>query len=161
MITTLTYNLAKQICSGEKWSLEDFYKNGNCNDVFMFPHYNFFYSYPEFGKKWANGKYCEFHRIEIACHMCKTKPNRIYAGIGNIYLLHNGISDETICVSKGHEIVRGRKIMSYEYVPNTPKLSRFICLCENDIGSYFHYGNNKNNKIPISQPINNNQLQLF
>jgi hypothetical protein len=87
MIDFLTFNLANKIGSGEKFSLQEFFTNANNKHFFNFSHYNFFYSYPEWGKKWPNEKICQFHSVDIVCRCCRKKPNRNYAGVGSINLM--------------------------------------------------------------------------
>ena len=88
MITNLTLNLAMRISSCEKWSLERFYKQGKLNEFFHFACYGYFYSYPEWGKKWADGKLSEFHRVELACNCCRKKFEKSnYAGVTTVYLM--------------------------------------------------------------------------
>lgn len=87
MVTQLTLKIAEVICSGEKVSLEMFYNNGEYNEYFLFSHYNFYYSYPEWQKKWSNDQICQYHQINVACHCCSKIPNRNYAGVGNIWLM--------------------------------------------------------------------------
>jgi hypothetical protein len=87
MISFLTLNLANEICSGQTQSLLSFYLNAKSNEFFLFSHFNFFYSYPEYGKQWKNEKICEFHRVNISCNCCKKIPDRNYAGVGNIWLM--------------------------------------------------------------------------
>jgi len=87
MITHLTIRVAEAICSGEKVSLETFFRFGKANEFFMFAHHNFFYSYPEWEKKWKDEQICEFHQVNIACNCCGRIPERNYGGIGNIWLM--------------------------------------------------------------------------
>jgi hypothetical protein len=87
MITHLTLKLAEAICSGEKVSIETFYKKGKANEYFLFSHHNFYYSYPEWGSKWKDEQICQFHRINVGCSICGDKPDRNYAGVGNIWLI--------------------------------------------------------------------------
>lgn len=151
----LTYQLAYKLTSSERFSLEDFYKNGTCNEYLSYwPHYNFFYSYPEFGKKFCNHEGGMFHRVKTVCHLCKCSTERNHAGIGSFHLLHNGISDETITVKTGKELIRGRVKFHYSEIANTPRLSPFIILCHNCVGSYFKYEKNK------PKPVLNKQLVL-
>jgi hypothetical protein len=91
MITQLTLKIAEAICSGEMVSLESFFKNGLSNQYFLFSHYNFYYSYPEWQKKWPNSQDCQYHRINVACHCCGKIPDRNYAGVGNIWLMKSKI----------------------------------------------------------------------
>jgi hypothetical protein len=145
MITTLSIRVADAIRSGPSFWLNDFIAFGDCNDVFPFAHHNFFYSYPEFGKQWPDGKPCEFHRVDTGCHLCGYQPSRNHAGVGNLYLLHNGVSDEQILVRTGATVIRGREIQHKEWVPNTPRLSRMILLCPQHAKGYFPF------KMPVSE----------
>lgn len=139
MITSvLSYDVAYEMASGEKWSLERFFKGGDNNDYMIFSHYNFIYHYPEWGKKFKGVDY-SFHQIELQCNICKKKPDRNYAGVGIIYLLHNGASHpETII---GERILDGKKIkINYKTVPNEPPYrSLMICHCRNCIKGYFPF----------------------
>lgn len=154
-ITSISLAVASMICSGPKFELLHFAENGNCNHVLLFSHYNFFYTYPVWGTKWKNGKDCQFHRLHTKCHLCDYTPERNYAGIGNIYLLNNGISDAEILVKTGESIKRGRIITHTQYVPNTPRLSRMVLLCPTHAKQYFNY-----KKEPILKE-ENGQLCLF
>lgn len=144
-ITTITAALANTI--GHPAELQKFIAEANCNHYTMFTHQNFFYSYPEFGKDWSNGKMCEFHRVNTKCHLCDWQPERNYAGYGTIYLLNNGVSKKTILIYEGIGKNRVTKL-----VPNTHSLSRMILLCPKHISGYFEFN-------PI--PKKNNQLTLF
>lgn len=86
MVTYLTYRVAHAICSGERFHLDKFIEHGKPEEYLPFAHYNFFYSYPEWEKKWSDGKICEFHRVDIACHCCRKRVSRNYAGVGTVYL---------------------------------------------------------------------------
>jgi hypothetical protein len=154
-LTTLTYNLALRIRSGPSWDLDKFVKEASCCDYMLFPHYNFFYSYPDWGTQWKNGKESEFHRVETFCHLCGAKPERNYAGIGCLYLLNNGIGDEEILVSDGCYIKRGKRVLRTKYVKNTPRLSPMILHCENCVDSYFYWDPHG---LHIKKPV---QLNLF
>lgn len=137
-------------------NLEAFAKEADSNDYTMFTHRNFFYSYPEWGKSWANGNDCEFHRVHTKCHLCDYMPDRNYAGVGNMYLLNNGCGEETILVVKKWETKRGVLIPITERVPNTTRLSRMIILCPDHVGSYFRW--NENNYVGKRKSV---QLELF
>lgn len=150
-ITTLTYNLAEKIRSGPSYELDEFVKNGSCCEYINLCHYNFFYSYPEWQKKWPNGQEQQFHRVDIKCHLCDYRPERNYAGIGGIYLLNNGIGDPEINILN-------RETKKLELTKNTPRLSPMICLCRRHIKEYFPFSVNK--------PVKSNkpeytQLELF
>ena len=143
-LSAITKEIAVKISSSPKFELLDFIEKGDCNDYFLFTHYPFFYSYPEFGKKWKNEQSCQFHKIDIKCNLCDYVPERNKIGVGDIYLLHNGISDAEILVIQ--------KDKSRKYVKNIPRLSPMVCLCEKHIGSYFPYN---------KEQIKNRQLELF
>lgn len=152
-VSTLTYNVASRIISGVAFGLDKFHSEGGCNQYIMFAHHNFFYSYENVWDKngervsYQNGKdqWIEYHQLNIKCHLCDDEIERNHAGAGTIYLLHNGISDD--------EILTGKK-GNYHYIKNTPKLSQFICLCQEHIKGYF----------PFTQQLiqrKTNQLELF
>lgn len=156
-ITTITLFVALAIGGSEILNqIEKFSKEAAENEYTNFIHYNFFYSYPEFGKKWLNGKDCEFHRVNTKCHLCDYTPERNYAGVGTIYLLNNGICNKDILVHKGFKKSRGRLIHINEYEPNTPRLSQMILLCQKHIGIYFEWCKNKEVK-----KLKKLQLELF
>lgn len=156
-ITTITVPVALAIGGAEIFNqVERFSKEATENEYFLFTHYNFFYSYPEWGNVWPDGKSCEFHQVHTKCHLCDWQPDRNYAGVGSIYVLNNGICNDEILVNKGYKIVRGKKVWEHEYVPNTPRISRMILLCPDHIGSYFKWNENKEIFVPKQM-----QLQLF
>lgn len=156
-ITTITLSVALAIGGVEIFNqIERFTKEATENEYTRFTHYNFFYSYPEWGKTWANGKSCEFHRVNTKCHLCDWQPQRNYAGVGTIYLLNNGICNDEILVSKGYKKERGRLIQQKDFVPNTPRLSRMILLCPNHVASHFLWCRNK--EVKKVKPM---QLELF
>lgn len=155
-ITTITLSVALAIGGTEIFNqIERFSREATENEYTSFTHYNFFYSYPEWGKKWANGKQCEFHRVNTKCHLCDYMPERNYAGVGEIYLLNNGICNAKILVVKGYKKERGRMIPIQEYIPNTPRLSQMILLCPKHVGSYFKWDKYK---VKKAKPM---QLELF
>ncbi|MDD4157315.1 MAG: DNA adenine methylase [Candidatus Cloacimonetes bacterium] len=92
-VSTLTINIAHEISSCETSSLDRFIENALPYEKYNFCHYNFFYTYPEFGKKWKNNKDMEFHRLHIKCEKCGAIPDRNYAGVGDIYLIHNNVTN--------------------------------------------------------------------
>lgn len=97
IISTITLPVALAIgnTSGFK-NIEMFMNYANPGQYIDFTHRNFYYSYPVFGKQWMSGKDCEFHRVNTKCNVCNHMPERNFAGIGSIYLLHNGIAlDQT------------------------------------------------------------------
>ena len=126
-ITTITRNIVLSICSGTTWELDKFIDNGTANEYILFAHRGFFYSYPEFGKQWHNGKLCQYHKIDIKCHLCEWTPPRNYAGVGNCYLLNNGIGEREVFIHKD-----GKRII----IPTAPRHSQMIILCPTHIRSY-------------------------
>lgn len=111
-VSTLTLNVALAICGSNGLTVKRFAEQAGANEYMAFTHFIFFYSFPEFGKKWKSGKDCEFHRVYTQCHICKEKPERNLAGVGFIYLLNNSISNNK---------------------------NRMICLCEKHVSSYFKW----------------------
>lgn len=147
-LSSITLNVALAIGTADCFNrLEEFTKKASCCEYTSFTHYNFFYSYPLFGKKWKDNKYCEYHQVNTICHICKCMPERNYAGIGTMYLLHNGVGDNEILIKNN-----GIK----QYIKNTPRLSPMIILCENHINQNGYTEWEKSKKIK-----KNNQLQLF
>jgi hypothetical protein len=131
-VTTITVNVALAIGGPEIFNqIQKFAAEANENNYTLFTHKNFFYSYPVFGKSWKN-KDCEFHRVNTKCHLCDYMPERNYAGYGHIYVLNNGICNPDI-------LVRDRQTKKWDYVPNTPRLSRMILLCQDHIKGYFEW----------------------
>lgn len=129
MLSTLTYKVAHEITS-DRFGLDKFFEHGGCCEFIYFAHRNFFYSYPEFEKRWPDGKPCQYHSVNLKCHLCDCVPDRNYAGFGNMFLLHNGVSDTEILICNKKE----RK-----YIPNTPRLSPMICLCKHHTAGYFQF----------------------
>ena len=149
LITTISYKIAFAITSFERATLKRFHDEATCNEYMDFTHYNFLITGPEFGKEWRNGKDIEYHKVETKCHLCSYRPDRNYAGIGSLYLLHNGISDETIVKWSGTG-----KNRTWKEVPNTE--TRMILLCPNHVGSHFKWDDG----VKIIKP-QIQQLQLF
>lgn len=140
IISTISLNVALAICSCRMSDeIERFAKEGDCNEYTSFTHYNFFYSYPAWGKTWPNGNICEYHEVNTQCHICKEMPDRNFAGIGTLYLLNNGIGEADILVNDGYINKGGRMIPLSKRVPNTPQLSRMILLCPNHVTEYFRW----------------------
>ena len=154
-ISTITLNVALAIGAGTVNKIEQFSKEADCNEYTLFTHYNFFYSYPEWEKKWKDGKLSEFHRVHTKCHLCDYRPERNYAGIGSIYILNNGLCNKTILVKNGTEIRRGKECTIFKEIPNTPQLSQMILLCPDHIGSYFDW------RLQTKTESKVLQLQLF
>jgi len=114
-ISTISLNVANAISSGAKFELNWFFKEAQQNQYMSFSHHNFFYSFPEFGKEWPNGKDCEFHRVHTQCNVCGLKPSRNYAGVGSLYLLKGGKRMELLC----HEHVAKYKKWDPYIAPKT------------------------------------------
>ena len=135
-ISTITLTVCEKI--GVALGLNDFekfFQLASEKQYFVFTHYNFLYSYPEFGKKWANGEICQFHRVNTECHICKSVPDRNYAGIGTLYLVKQLES----ATSKYSVEFDGKK--KYKIIPISPeaknvKGNRMILLCHNHIRDY-------------------------
>jgi ribosomal protein L24E len=89
-ISTITLNVALALNSVGFSRLDEFATKADLLEYIPFTHHNFFYSYPEWGKKWANGKEEQFHRVHTKCHTCGYIPNRNYAGVGTMYLVNDG-----------------------------------------------------------------------
>lgn len=156
-VSFLSYRIAEEIASGEKFTIERFYKGGDVNDYISFCHYNFFYHYPEFGTKFKGDKESSFHQVEICCHICKMKPERNYAGIGTIYLLHNGASFPEVIIA---DRIPGKKKIEFEYkaVPNAPPYeAHMICLCRNCIKGYFPFDRHYNNEVNKKEMVSNKE----
>jgi hypothetical protein len=151
-VTTLTYKIAYEIAS-DRFGLERFYKEANCNHVMMFTHTRHIYTFPAFGKKWPEDKNCQFHKVDTFCHLCKCPPAS--EGYVTLWLLHNGISDKTI-------VERSGKGKDRKYIELENKFTRFILLCDDCIGSYFKWDSCKYESIPakskVFEPV---QLELF
>ena len=97
-ITTITLRVALAIGSTELFNrIEEFFLNAKACQCTDFVHLNYFYSYPEFGKKWSNGKYSEYHEVKTMCHHCGEFPERNYAGYGTINLLKTN-ADRAFCL---------------------------------------------------------------
>lgn len=82
--TRLTAKIAYEVTS-DRYGLERFLKSANHNEYYPFCHTNFFYSFPEFGKKWPCGLECQYHKVETACNCCGKFPDRNYAGYGTLF----------------------------------------------------------------------------
>lgn len=156
-ISVISLQVALAIGGAEAFNqIEKFSKHATENEYTSFTHYNFFYSYPEWGKQWGSGKDCEFHRVNTKCHLCGYMPERNYAGVGTLFILNNGICNEDILVVNGYEKKRGRTIPQLQRVANTARLSRMILLCPDHVAGYFKWRHN----TPVKQakPF---QLELF
>jgi hypothetical protein len=89
MLTKISLKVACELSSGPLFDLERFFKQAKPGEIFDFCHYNFYYSYPEWNKKWPGGKELQFHQVHTCCNKCQEQPERNYAGIGSLYLLMN------------------------------------------------------------------------
>jgi hypothetical protein len=81
----LSLQVAWQLSSC-RWDLEDFFLNAKPGEIFPFTHYNFYYSYPSWGRIWPNGLLAQFHQLHTCCSKCHAIPDRNYAGIGSLFL---------------------------------------------------------------------------
>ena len=84
-VSSLTLNIAWHIGS-DRFLLDLFYKYANKGQFIYFAHTGFYYSYPDFGKTWADGKVCQFHQVTTCCHICGQVPERNYGGYGTLLL---------------------------------------------------------------------------
>lgn len=152
-ISTISVEVALAIGVTELFNqVRKFAAEGDSNDCTSFTHYNFFYSHPEFDKKWPGEKQSEFHQVHTCCHICKARPERNHAGIGTLYLLNNGVGEREIWQTKAWKTYRGQKLPVNDLVPNTPRLSRMILLCKKHTACYFIWREKK----PVGM-----QLKLF
>lgn len=84
MLGIISEKLAYELTSN-RWDFETFIEQAQLNEYFFWTHTNFYYSYPEWQKKWINTQdHCCYHKIEIACNCCHKQPERNYAGYGTI-----------------------------------------------------------------------------
>ena len=93
---TLKSSIARALIPGQKFTFENFLKNADGKSWLCYTHYSFFYSYPEFGKKWLNHKDCQYHRVNTCCNCCRKKADRNYAGIGTFYAYKSKIRKNRI-----------------------------------------------------------------
>ena len=84
-VSSLTFNMAWQIGS-DRFLLKQFCKYAEPGQFIYFTHTPFFYSYPDFGKAWPDGKVCQFHQVVTSCHICGQVPERNYGGYGTLLL---------------------------------------------------------------------------
>ena len=84
-VSSLTFNIAWQIGS-DRFLLKQFCKYAEPGQFIYFTHTPFFYSYPDFGKAWPDGKYCQLHQVVTSCHICGHVPERNFAGYGTLLL---------------------------------------------------------------------------
>lgn len=156
-ISTISLQVALAIGGSRAFNdIERFSLEANENEYTCFTHFNFFYSYPEWGKKWPDGKSCQYHRVNTKCHLCDYMPERNFAGVGHIYILNNGICNDDILVSGGYRIERGRRVQILDRVQNTARLSRMILLCPDHVRGYFKWDPNRTESRGRSV-----QLELF
>lgn len=79
-ITTITKDVALAIKCEPFDKIEKFFEEARENESYLLNHQNHFYSCPAWGKKWSNGKTCEYHKIDVKCHFCNEEPERNFAG---------------------------------------------------------------------------------
>jgi hypothetical protein len=120
--------------------IKRFSEAAKANEYTCFTHYHFFYSYPKWGKQWPSQKSCEYHTVNTKCHFCNWQPKRNYAGVGSIYLLNNGISNNNVLIPS----IGGKQ------------KSRMIFLCPTHVEPYYKWIDK--NKIPKKGFV---QLELF
>lgn len=127
----LSPGIALEINSGSKWDLQEFLKKSTENEYLPFwSHFSFFYRYPGL----------QFVRVIVHCHLCKSVPERNYAGIGSIHLLNNGVNEREILISKNGE---------KQWVKNSIRYSKMICLCNDCVGSHFPFGRKINIQLSL------------
>lgn len=115
-ISTITLNVALALNSVGFSRLDEFASTAEGNEYVAFTHYSFFYSYPELGNKWPNGKDEQFHQVHTKCHICGQIPERNYAGVGTMYLVNDG--------RKRMRIVCHKHKSSYSEWQPTPTLKK-------------------------------------
>lgn len=89
-VSTLTLSVALAICGSDALTVKRFHQEADAYEYMIFTHFNYFYSYPEYGKKWKSGNNCEFHRVHTKCHICGAVPERNYAGVGSLFIINIG-----------------------------------------------------------------------
>lgn len=151
VLTTLSMKLALELTT-DRSQLKRFAENAGVNEYILFTHFNFFYSYPQWGKKWVNDQICQFHGVIIKCHLCDYTPERNHAGVGSIYILNNGVCNKETLICKRTNGVLG----SPQWVASHPRHNRMILLCGNHVASHSLWRPRKpvNKSIPV-------QLNLF
>ena len=102
-VSSLTLNIACHIGS-DRFSLDLFYKYAKPGQFIYFTHTPFFYSYPDFGKAWPDGKYCQFHQVVTSCHICGQVPERNYGGYGTLLLQRTANGKRMVLVCDEHKI---------------------------------------------------------
>jgi len=101
-VCSLTFNIAWQIRS-DRFLLKQFYKYAQPGQFIYFAHTPFYYSYPDFGKAWTDGKSCQFHQVKTCCSICGQVPERNYGGYGTL-LLQRTTGQRMDLVCGEHEI---------------------------------------------------------
>lgn len=100
-LSTITPLVALAIGQSEHSNqIRKFWREARENEKTLFTHFSFYYSWPERGKSWKEGKSMQFHRVYTRCHCCGEMPSRNFAGIGWIYV-----------VKLKQELNRGRMVM--------------------------------------------------
>ena len=102
-ISSLTFNIAWQIGS-DRFLLNLFYKYAEPGQFIYFAHTPFYYSCPDFGKAWPDGKVSQFHQVATCCHICGQVPKRNYGGYGTLLLQHTGTGKRMDLVCDQHKI---------------------------------------------------------
>jgi hypothetical protein len=87
----LSLKLAKILDSSSFCKIDKFYELAESRELLRFTFCQFYYSYPEFGKKWKSGEICEYHRINTECCMCHKPIKKLNnGGVCNAYLKKAG-----------------------------------------------------------------------
>ena len=84
-VSSLTLNIAWHIGS-DRFLLNLFYKYAEPGKFIYFAHTPFYYSYPDFGNTWPDGKVYQFHHVITFCNICGQVPKRNYGGYGTLLL---------------------------------------------------------------------------
>jgi hypothetical protein len=108
-VSNLTLNIAWQLTSDRRL-LNDFYQYAEGHQFIYFTHQPFFYSYPNYGRCWRDGKSCQFHQVNTSCHICGEVPDRNFAGYGTLILQRSGTKNRMHLVCDDH-------ISGYEFNP--------------------------------------------
>jgi len=109
ILNKISPEVAKKIYSGALifFEIDKLIKEGRNNDYIDLPHTSYYYSYPEFGKKWHNiTALSQYHKIECQCFFCDYKVEYNKYGIGNIYLVFKKLNPLFMllcddCIDKG------------------------------------------------------------
>lgn len=109
ILNKISPEVAKKIYSGALifFEIDKLIKEGRNNDYIDLPHTSYYYSYPEFGKKWHNtNALAQYHKIECKCFFCDSKVEYNHLGIGNIYLVFKKLNPNFMllcndCIEKG------------------------------------------------------------